>query len=183
MSSADIPKTVTFNSLAKRALKDTPDTGAGERKFWEEDNGASTALNWTVHKGWYLDLAETSERLLKPVGFYDASNILSVFTQVPAKGTNDLAAAAKESCTFTLVDKERQYLTLVNIMDGKRPSIPVFDKDGNGTFTGPGPKVELKPGSQTLVDKSDGIMPSNDRELSLAFMPEISLRPTWRQLR
>ncbi|QIL83629.1 pilus assembly protein PilC [Diaphorobacter sp. HDW4A] len=184
ITSDETPKSVTFDKLLKRGLDDTAITGS-DRNFWVEDKTTNGELNWAVYKGWYMDLTETSERLLKQMSYYDASNILAVFTQVPAKGTNDKAAETIESCTYTSVDKERQYLTLVNIMDGKKPSIPVFDVDGDGAYTGDdggGIKTKINPGAQTLIDKKDTIIPTNDT-LEMAPMPVNSLRPTWRQLR
>lgn len=50
---------------------------------------AVTDLNsttWNTYNGWYLDLPEVGERLLKNMEFYDNSNLLTVYTQVPAKG-------------------------------------------------------------------------------------------------
>lgn len=79
-----------------------------------------------------MDLPQTGERLLKNITPYDGSNILAIYSQVPAKGSRTKSDA--ESCEQTAVDEERQYLTLINIMDGERPSIQLIDQNGDGFY-------------------------------------------------
>jgi type IV pilus assembly protein PilY1 len=86
-----------------------------------------TKATWANWNGWYLDLPAVGERLLKPFDFYDSSNLLTVWSQVPAKGSN--VDPNVESCESTSVDSERQYRTFINIMDGKVPSIQIVDKN------------------------------------------------------
>jgi len=64
--------------------------------------------------------------------FYDASNLLTVWSQVPAKGSN--VDPDVESCESTSVDGERQYRTFVNIMDGKRPSVQIVDMNKDNKY-------------------------------------------------
>lgn len=158
---------------------------------------------WANFNGWYLDLPAVGERLLKPMEFYDGSNILAVYTQVPAKGSD--VDPNIETCESTTVDEERQYLTLVNIMDGKRPSVQVMDFDGNGKFFTPptsGPnscptcgddkfasRSQVTKGSHTIIRKEGGGGGCQNQDIDvknkrtpLACMPEQSLRPSWRQL-
>ncbi len=40
-----------------------------------------------------FNLPSTGERLLKPLDFYDGTNILTVYSQVPAKGSNAFDAS------------------------------------------------------------------------------------------
>ena len=150
---------------------------------------AQSALNrntWAGFNGWYLDLPAVGERLLKPMEFYDGSNILAVYTQVPAKSSN--ADARVESCDAAAVDEERQYRTLINIMDGARPSVPIVDLNGDGLHNASDLQVsrtQVSRGSHLLIarkGKSMDIDAGNSSEL-LARMPEQSLRPSWRQLK
>ncbi|RYH70411.1 MAG: pilus assembly protein PilC [Alcaligenaceae bacterium] len=157
---------------------------------------------WNNFNGWYMDLPAVGERLLKPMEFYDGSNILAVYSQVPAKGSD--VDPNIETCESNTVDEERQYLTLLNIMDGKRPSVQVMDFDGNGKFftpppSGPNPcptcgddksvsRSQVTKGSHTMIRKEEGGCQNQDIDVKnkrtpLACMPEQSLRPSWRQLK
>ena len=143
---------------------------------------------WANFNGWYLDLPAVGERLLKPMEFYDASNLLTVWSQVPAKGSK--VDANVESCDSTSVDGERQYRTFVNIMDGKRPSVQIVDMNGDGVYNVAGDKgvsrAKVEKGPHTIIKKNKhenvDIDAKNKKE-NLASMPEESLRPSWRQIR
>ncbi|KAB2902104.1 MAG: pilus assembly protein PilC, partial [Burkholderiaceae bacterium] len=159
---------------------------------------------WANYNGWYLDLPAVGERLLKPLEFYDGSNILAMYSQVPAKGTD--VDPNVESCESSTVDEERQYLTLINIMDGKRPTVQLMDYDGNGKFytppeSGPNPcptcgddksvsRQQVTKGPHTLIRKEGGSgsclnvdIDAKNNKTPYACMPEQSLRPSWRQLK
>lgn len=180
----------TIDKLAKRLMQTTSKAGTGAsdgRTFWTQDDDKSTDVDYSKHKGWYLDLPATSERLLKQMSFYDGSNILAVYSQVPAKGSNDTAAANVESCKLTSVDDERQYLTLVNIMDGERPTVQIMDRNGDGLYNASDDNVSrmtISKGAQTMIVKGNSIINRGSKQDDLfARLPEHSLRPTWRQLR
>ena len=142
---------------------------------------------WGNFNGWYMDLPAIGERLLKPMEFYDASNLLTVWSQVPAKGSN--VDPNVESCDSSSVDGERQYRTFINIMDGKKPSAQIVDMNGDGAYTAIGDKgvsraaVAKGPHSIIKKDKFENadIDAKNNKE-NLAAMPEESLRPSWRQI-
>lgn len=169
-----------------------------EQKITEIGNGdfatvaakdATNELNkdtWANFNGWYMDLPAVGERLLKPMEFYDGSNILAVYSQVPAKGSN--VDVNVESCDSISVDEERQYRTLINIMDGKRPSVQIVDKNGDGLYNASDlfvSRVKVSKGSHTLITQKNRVTDidtKNNKEL-LARMPEQSLRPSWRQLK
>lgn len=143
---------------------------------------------WTNFNGWYLDLPAIGERLLKPLEFYDASNLLTVWSQVPAKGSN--VDPNVESCESTSVDGERQYRTFVNIMDGKRPTIQIVDMNDDGLYNAIGDKnvsrapVTKGPHSVIKKDKYENVdIDAKNNKENLATMPEQSLRPSWRQIR
>jgi type IV pilus assembly protein PilY1 len=142
---------------------------------------------WKDYNGWYLDLPAVGERLLKPMEFYDGSNILAVYSQVPAKGSN--VDPNVESCESVAVDGERQYRTLVNIMDGKRPTVQIVDMNGDGIYnltTDQGvSRAAVSKGSHNLITKGNRIIDIDTKNVktALARMPEQTLRPSWRQVK
>ena len=142
--------------------------------------------SWGSYNGWYLDLPAVGERLLKPMESHDGSNIMNVFSQVPAKGSD--VDPNIESCDSSSVDEERQRKILVNIMDGKRSTVPLIDMNGDGFFTTADNDVSssmVSKGSHSNITngtKIDDIDSKNFRK-SYARMPEQSLRPSWRQLK
>ena len=147
---------------------------------------STTNVNFASQNGWYMDLPTIGERMLKPLGFFDGTNILTMYSQVPAKGSD--VDPNIESCESTSVDEERQYLTLVNIMDGKRSTVPLMDLNGDGAFSaadGGVSRVSMTKGSHTLITQGKKIidLDSKNKKIEFARMPEQSLRPSWRQLR
>lgn len=142
---------------------------------------------WANFNGWYLDLPAVGERLLKPMEFYDGSNILAVFSQVPAKGSD--VDPNVESCESTSVDAERQFRTLINIMDGKRPTVQLLDMNGDGVYSAVTDKgvsrAAVSKGSHSLITKGGNIIDidTKNNKTKLARMPEQSLRPSWRQVK
>lgn len=141
---------------------------------------------WVNYNGWYLDLPAVGERLLKPMELFDGSNILTVYSQVPAKGSD--VDPNVESCESVAVDAERQFRTLVNIMDGKRPTVQIVDTNGDGFYNASDAnvsRVKVSKGSHNLITqkvKITDIDAKNQKEM-LARMPEQSLRPSWRQVK
>lgn len=144
---------------------------------------------WINFNGWYLDLPAVGERLLKPMNFYDSSNILTIYSQVPARGSsNKTIDPNEETCEAVPVDEERQYRTFVNIMDGKKPSIQLVDYNGDGNYIGSSDqnvaRKKVTKGSHTMItqgNKNMDIDVKNKKE-ELARMPEQSMRPSWRQM-
>lgn len=138
------------------------------------------ATNWGSHNGWYLDLPSTGERLLKPLEFYDNTNILTVWSQVPAKGSN--VDATIESCEAGSVDDERQYRTFINIMDGATPSIQLMAvPDGTTNIM---VRRQVHKGAHAMIatkDKNKDIDTRGEVE-TLNRMPETTSRPSWRQM-
>lgn len=148
------------------------------------------AAKWNDKKGWYLDLPSTGERLLKPLDFYDGTNILTVYSQVPAKGSNVFDASI-ESCETGSVDDERQYRTFINIMDGATPSIQLMAvadgiddimvrrqvrKGAHAMVTSKDKNTDL---SSCVGDKCDATLLEKE---GLNRMPETTSRPSWRQM-
>lgn len=195
LSRDDLPQTVSSNSspnidqLARQSVS-TRHTGTGytdgfERTFWEL---TGSAVNWNNQKGWYMDLPLTGERLLKPMEFFDGSNILSVYSQVPARGAARGSQIVGESCETTGVLEETQYLSLLNIMDGLRPSVPVMDLNGDKLYNASDrfvARMTVSKGAQTQITKGREVLNrgGKEREDKLKRLPENSSRPSWRQLR
>ena len=171
---------VATAKLAKREVTDLKGGTAGTTKI-------SETLDWTVHNGWYQDFPTTGERLLKPLEYYDGSNILTVWSQVPAQGSQ--TTATEETCENSTVDKERQYLTFINVMDGTLPSVQLIDLNGDGAFDSGDENAnrrQVSAGAHNILSKSGSEnedIDADGKRTKLAKLPEKSLRPTWRQLK
>ena len=173
-----------IGELAKRSV--TPQTqGIVGRGTWRVDS--TTDLDWTRHKGWYMDLPLSGERLLKPMSFYDGSNLLAIYSQIPARSSKrpGETTSPADACN---VSEESQFLTLMNIMDGKRPSVPLMDSNGDGVYDTAdqeASRATVSGGSQTLLNKGHHAIgyDTDGRRNVLARMPEQSLRPSWRQMK
>lgn len=181
-SSADLPQAVAQDELVQSSIPSAATNSRDGRQFWTVD---ATTLNWADKKGWFLDFPLTRERLLKPMQFYDGSNLLVVPSQIPAKGSR--LDPAVESCEGGAVDKETQYVTFINIMDGKAPRVPIIDGP-NGLA-----RYDMPAGALTMIVKGNRIhmrgrkpKPGGGSEVveeKMRRMPEMSLRPNWRQLK
>ncbi|WP_439644724.1 pilus assembly protein [Comamonas granuli] len=170
---------------AKLAQQKITEIGSGDYATVDIVDELKTTT-WANYNGWYMDLPAIGERLLKPMEFYDASNLLTVWSQVPAKGSD--VDPNVESCDSTSVDSERQYRTFINIMDGKRPSVQIVDANNDGAYNSSDGGVSRKkvakgPHSIIKKDKFENadIDAKNNKE-NLAALPEESLRPSWRQI-
>lgn len=176
------------SQLVQQTVSNTVVAGSGNstgRNFWTVSQNDVPYTGTGLKKGWYLNLPESGERVLAQMSFYDESNIIELISEVPASGG---ITSAEESCAPPPTDLKK-YRTLVNIMDGKRPSVQVMDTNGNGTYDGASDmyvsrmtasdaenrvttktqEIRIGHGSQVMTDK-------------LARLPEIPLRPNWRQL-
>lgn len=178
------PAGIGVSKLAKKQINSNEYKGESSSEdfdfvFWKMAD--TTKVDWLTQKGWYMDLPQTGERLLKNITPYDGSNILAIYSQVPAKGSRTKSDV--ESCEQTAVDEERQYLTLINIMDGERPSIQLLDQNGDGfydlTSDNYVSRVQIPKGGHIQVTGKNKV---TDGTLELARMPEQSMRPSWRQL-
>ena len=172
------------SALVEQKEDSGPKDGAGisaNRVFWQM---TQNSVDFSTKKGWFLHLPATGERLLKPMQFHDASNILLMWTQIPASGGN----SAEETCTPS-PQEEKQYLTLMNIVDGKRASVQLMDKNGDGLYNNldenvsrmttmkGGKSIMQMPDGKTEITNADG-----SKDAPLAPMPEQAMRPSWRQL-
>jgi type IV pilus assembly protein PilY1 len=186
-----IPSAVTASALVQQDMTGGPIAGAGKsaaRTFWQmtqhDVNYADTTK--PLNKGWYFNFQVTGERVLAPISFFDASNNLMVFSTTPAYGGN---GTSDESCE-PAGTPEKDYLTLMNIMDGKKPSVQVMDTNGDGLYNSDASKdqgasrMTLPPGAINIVTGKDKITITggDGKPDELARMPEQPMRPSWRQL-
>lgn len=146
---------------------------------------------WKDYKGWYVDLPFKGERLLKPMQFYDGSNILAVYSESPSGTINSENENINESCVpvTVITSTGTQYRTFVNIMDGKIPTVQLVDSNNDGIYNASDNKVArviVPPSTPTLITKRDRIVDltggGGPRD-TLNRMPEQSMRPSWRQLK
>lgn len=185
-----VPTAVSGTSdLVKQDLvSSTGIAGSGvsaARTFWKM---TQNAVNYdpskgAVNKGWYFDFQVTGERVLRPMSFFDASNNLMVFSVTPAYGGN---GSTDESCK-PAGTPEKAYLTLMNIMDGKKPGVQVMNLNGDAYYNTDDQGVSrmtLPPGAVSSVagKKTIDITGGDNKTDKLARMPEQPMRPSWRQL-
>lgn len=182
------PKTIgTMGGTAKLAKQEIVKIGSTNNEKLNAVDDLKTET-WKDFDGWYLDLPEEGERLLKPMQFWDGSNILAVYSEEPSGTSTDNTTAVEESCTPTTVATIAgvQYRTLINIMDGKNPTVQLV---GGSVATGT-TRIEIPSGPPVLVTSGKKILdytgvnpkdknkpPREDNR-----MPEQSLRPSWRQV-
>lgn len=187
-----LPSTVTISDLVKQDMvSTTPIAGQGKSSAREFFNMTQNSVNYVdtaaaIKKGWYFNFQVTGERLLRPMSFFDGSNNLMLFSTTPAYGGNGSAA---ESCE-PAGTPEKAYLTLMNIMDGKKPSVQIMDANGDGFYNSDASKdngvsrMSLAPGAISSIagKQTIKINGGDGKTDELARMPEQPMRPSWRQL-
>ncbi|WP_280188324.1 pilus assembly protein [Delftia sp. PS-11] len=184
------PRTIRESELATLSVDRQSTTegqqASADRTFWKvSGDGANVGL--LEKPGWRFDLPEAGERLLKPLGFFDHSNILAIHSQIPARVPSSSTGAVQESCAIPVAN-EHQFLTLLNILDGKRPSVQIMDTNGDGLYSAADQgmhRMSIPRGTQSQIIRKDDriVLQGGDGEQSvLARMPEQPVRPSWRQL-
>ena len=191
---APVPAPVASSAvLVNQSVSASAMSGEGASagtQFW---SGSKNTVDWTNNdtRGWYLNLPATGERVLSATGFYDGSNVMAVLSRVPASGSGDLL---DEMCSAD-PNAGKQFLTLVNIMNGWPPSVPLMDKNGDNYYStadGGVSRMSLltdsviftRFGDSTVVT-SAGTDSKNhivQQKRKLALMPVQAIRPSWRQL-
>ena len=158
---------------------------SSSRHFWQmtQNDVNYDSAKGAVKKGWYFHFPVSSERVLSPMSFFDGSNNLMIFSVTPAYGGN---GSTEESCE-PAGTPERAYLTLMNIMDGKKPGVQVMDRNGDGYYNSKDDGVSrmgVPPGARNAVVGKETITLSggDGKPDELARMPEQPARPSWRQL-
>ena len=107
---------------------------------------------------------------------------------MPARGTGDLH---DETCEAQ-PEAGKRYLTLLNIMTGKPPSVQLMDLNGDGVYNVSDlgvSRMSLRPDSVTVTKTDRGSVVSSSgggnalpQQNKLAPMPIQAVRPSWRQL-
>lgn len=173
------------SNLVEQTVVNTTISGSGtsaNRKFWNISQENVQYSGQGAKKGWYLHLPETGERILDAMTFYDGSNNLEVLSEVPGSG----GSVAEETCT-PLVTLPRKYRMFLNIMSGQKPGVQILDVNGDGIYSVVDDQgvsrmeASIKEGRTTNA-KTETRKGSDGKEDKFAKMPELSLRPSWRQL-
>lgn len=186
-----VPESITGRTDLVQQTIGTQHSGTGTSSSFDYWEMSQNAVNYNValgatNKGWYFDLPVSSERVLRQMSFFDGSNNLMVYSLTPAYGGT---GSNEESCE-PAGTPEKAYLTLLNIMDGKKPGIQVMDQNGDGLYSNSDngvSRMTLPPGAVSSVTgkktiKLSGKMSGVDKDIDLNRMPEQPLRPSWRQI-
>ncbi len=191
-----IPAVVSFSDLVQQDMvSTTPLAGqnvAAGYDFWKMSQNTVNYTNKGPNpskKGWYFNFQVTGERVLKPLTFYDGTNNLVILSTTPAYGGN---GTSDESCE-PAGTPEKQYLTLMNIMDGRKPSFQALDRNGDGLYnnvvgkddgvsrmTLPPGAIGFMRGKKTIT--ISGGSAGGKAPQQTATPPEQPMRPSWRQL-
>lgn len=167
------------------------DNSAG-RSFWKLTNTAVTytcpansSSSCTVKSGWYMDLPVAGERVTTSFDFFDGSNILEIISEKPASGS---ATASGEEVCAPQPQAARPFRTLINIASGAPAKPPIMDVNGDGKYTATedGGYARMTASSKELRfgTKTQQIRKGSDGKVDkLAKLPELLLRPNWRQLK
>jgi len=179
-------------SVAGGTGSGTAGTGASAgRSFWKLSStevvyscdGAPSSC--TAKKGWYMDLPVGGERVTTSFDFYDGGNILEIISEKPASGS---ATASGEEVCAPQPQAAKPFRTLINIASGSPAKPPIMDVNGDGAYTATddGGYARMTASSKELRfgTKNNQIRKGNDgKEDKLAKLPELMLRPGWRQLK
>ena len=192
---APTPSAVSKDAaLVNQSVNETAMTGAGvsaNTKFW---SASKNTVDWTKDTtlGWYLNLPDSGERLLSAMSFYDGSNVLAVQSQVPGSGTGE---DLKDEMCSADPNPGKRFLTLINIMNGWPPSVPLMDKNGDGYYSSAdsnASRMSLLEDNATFTRSDDNTIVTSvgrdekqntvTQKNKLALMPVQAVRPSWRQL-
>ena len=172
-------------------------TGSGSsagRAFWKLDTQEvtyackPTDTGCTVKTGWYMDLPVAGERVTSSFDFYDGSNILEIISEKPASGS---ATASGEEVCAPQPQAAKPFRTLINISSGAPAKPPIMDVNGDGQYTdadyvngGVAARTTASSKELRFATKDKQIRKGNDgKEDKYAKLPELLLRPNWRQLK
>ncbi|MFT3719465.1 pilus assembly protein [Pseudorhodoferax sp.] len=157
-------------------------SGTGDsatRTFWTVSQNDVQYTGNDAKKGWYLNLPERGERMLGQMSFYDGSNNIELISLVPGTGSGTGGESCSPSSTA-----QKNFRTLLNIMDGKRPSVQILDTNGDGYYN-----AADRGASRMVASGAENRVRTGTHELRISgvvdrlrLMPETPLRPSWRQL-
>ena len=195
------PSTVSGRSaLQNQSVTNGTGSGASgtgdsaNRNYWtlssQEVNYVCDATNssCSVKKGWYLDLPVPGERVNSSFDFYDGSNLLEIISEKPASGS---ATASGEEVCAPQPQAAKTFRTIINISSGSSSSVPIIDINGDGLFNASDMSNGKNYSRMTASGKelrfnnrNFQIRKGNDGQTDkLARLPEVLVRPGWRQLK
>jgi type IV pilus assembly protein PilY1 len=99
------------------------------KNYFKTSNNAVTYTGSGAKRGWYMEWPNAGERAVNNGGMVSA-RLLFTRSRVPPNGTQD--ALAGVTCDKPDVVQPTEYLTIMDIVNGKPPAKPVFDTDGGG---------------------------------------------------
>lgn len=128
---AATPATVAKTNLVVRSFSNTTIAGSGDSTgLTFSSMGTQTTLNYLNSKGWYLDLPDSGERVIRNPSFYtSASNVIELRSDVPASGGN----TEGESCEPTSTPA-KAWISLLGIEFGLKPTQQLLDTNGDGVY-------------------------------------------------
>lgn len=200
-TTAPVPSTVSGRSaLQSQSVNSGTGSGASgtgdsaNRNYWtlssQEvvyacDAGASSC---SAKKGWYLDLPVAGERVSSSFDFYDGSNLLEIISEKPASGS---ATASGEEVCAPQPQAAKTFRTIINITSGSSPSVPIIDINGDGLFNASDmtngknySRMTASGKELRFSNRNFQIRKGNDGQTDkLARLPEVLVRPGWRQLK
>lgn len=129
---ASDPVSAGRSALVSRSFSNTAIAGSNAssgQEFW--NMGAQASLDYSSKKGWFLDLPESAERVIRAPQFYSAgSNVIELVSDRPAVSDDGTA----ERCEpFTRPAKA--WRTLLGIEFGQPPNQQLLDANGDGLYS------------------------------------------------
>lgn len=189
------PPVAGRSDLKQRAYSTSSKAGAGQSSgttFWNLSATKTDPVQYQgSDRGWVLELPTSGERVVQPPQFYDGSKIIEFKSEVPASGSTS-GPADEESCGSSPTEA-KGWRNLINIETGMAPTANVMDVNGDGKFNqldmvsnmvasrSTAAPVEMKIAGQNVHKRisSDGTTMSTQ---NLRKIPDVMLRPNWRQL-
>ena len=181
----DVTKRITDGrtSLVQQSMGTAVQASFAGRSFFtftaNKVNYESTGTN-PNRRGWYMNFTESGERGSSNPYWY-GGDYVAIPSATPAAGTD----SNTETCSLTS-KREIGYLTILNLISGALPNVPVFDTDGGG-FTGTevisskvsnqGDSVFFRKGANT-GELQDG---KNNSGLVSRLLPNPGLTTGWRE--
>lgn len=172
-------------------------TGTGSsasRSFWTLTSTAvtyscsPTDTQCAAKKGWYMDLPVAGERVTTSFDFYDGGNLLEIISEKPASGS---ATASGEEVCAPQPQAAQPFRTFLNIASGTPAKPPIMDINGDGLYNESDmsngknyARITASSKELRFGTKGQQIRKGNDgKEDRFAKLPELLLRPGWRQLK
>lgn len=184
-ASASSPISNGRSDLVVRTFNSTAIAGEGSSAgldFW--NMGSQSTLNYTgsnAKRGWYFDLPEDGERIMRHPRFYIAgSNIIEILSDIPASGGNTEGESCEPAST-----PARAWRTLLSIESGNAPNQQILDANGDGIYDALDNntnRVQSSPKELALGGKGEQIRIGVDRYTKSDELARPVSTVNWRQL-